>query len=116
MAAAGVSPLRVFLGRQLSSAATRASSSGVCTDRSVAFGKYWRSRPLVFSSSVLTIVVAFVATNQGGPRPTLNSGLPVVALGILVLLALTSPGSRGYAQSSRRGGHKEPEPALGHLT
>ncbi len=36
-------------GRSLSSWATQSRSSALCTDRSLPFGKYWRSRPLVFS-------------------------------------------------------------------
>jgi hypothetical protein len=40
---------RVCRGRPLSSAATASSSSWVTAARSVPFGKYWRSRPLVFS-------------------------------------------------------------------
>jgi hypothetical protein len=33
----------------LSWAATWSSSASLCTDKSLPFGKYWRSRPLVFS-------------------------------------------------------------------
>src|SRR5665811_1812002 len=36
-------------GRSLSSAATQSRSSLLCTLRSVPLGKYWRSRPFVFS-------------------------------------------------------------------
>jgi hypothetical protein len=32
-------------GRSLSSAATQSRSASLCTDRSLPFGKYWRSRP-----------------------------------------------------------------------
>ena len=46
---AGVAQPRVLRGRVLSSAATAARSVAVWTDRSVPFGKYWRSRPFVFS-------------------------------------------------------------------
>lgn len=40
---------RVSRGRPLSSFSTLARSRGVWTERSVDFGKYWRSRPLTFS-------------------------------------------------------------------
>jgi hypothetical protein len=60
------------------------------------FGRNW-ARVLLMLSCVSTILVAFVATAQGGPRPTLGSGLPVVSLGILVLLALTSSRARDFA-------------------
>jgi hypothetical protein len=59
-------------------------------------GRNW-ARVLLMLSCATTIVVAFIASATGGRRPTLGSGLPHVALGILVLLALTSPGSRQYA-------------------
>jgi hypothetical protein len=36
-------------GRLLRLRAKRARSSGLCTDKSVPLGMYWRSRPLVFS-------------------------------------------------------------------
>src|SRR3954453_997667 len=45
----GVSQPRILRGRLLSSAATAVRSSAVCTLRSLLLGKYWRSRPLVFS-------------------------------------------------------------------
>ena len=45
----GVLQLRVFRGRRLSVAATAAMSRALCLLRSVPLGKYWRSRPLVFS-------------------------------------------------------------------
>jgi len=48
-ASAGVFQPSVFRGRALRAAATASSSSRECLDRSVPFGKYWRSRPLVFS-------------------------------------------------------------------
>ena len=48
-ASAGVFQASVFRGRELSAAATAASSSALCMLRSVPFGKYWRSSPLVFS-------------------------------------------------------------------
>src|SRR4051812_2887053 len=40
---------RVFRGLLLRAIATAARSSALCTLRSVPFGKYWRSSPLVFS-------------------------------------------------------------------
>jgi len=46
---AGVLQPRVFLGREFRAAATAARSDAPCRARSVPFGKYWRSRPLVFS-------------------------------------------------------------------
>lgn len=66
-------------------------------------GRNW-SRVLLMLSCAATIVVAFVATARGGPRPTLGSDLPHVGLGILVLLALTSAGARQYATRGRRVG------------
>ena len=65
---------------------------GVATYR----GRNW-ARLLLMISSAVTILIAFVANVSGGPRPTLGSDLPHIALGILVLLALTSPGSRDYS-------------------
>lgn len=64
------------------------------------FGRNW-ARVLLMLNSATTILVAFVATAGGGPRPTLGSGLPHVGLGILVLLALTSPGARQFATRRR---------------
>ena len=46
---AGVSKSNVFLGRPFSCRATALSFACECSDRSVPFGKYWRSKPLVFS-------------------------------------------------------------------
>jgi hypothetical protein len=65
------------------------------------YGRNW-ARVLLMLFCASTILVAFVATVSGGPRPTLGSDLPHVGLGILVLLALTSPGARQYAT---RGSH-----------
>src|SRR3954454_12351302 len=48
-ASAGVLHSRVFRGRLFKAPATAARSSGVHRLRSVPLGKYWRSRPLVFS-------------------------------------------------------------------
>ena len=45
----GVFQPSVFRGRRLSVAATAATSLALCRLRSVPLGKYWRSRPLVFS-------------------------------------------------------------------
>src|SRR5665647_915190 len=60
MAWAGVIPPSVLRGRALSSVATSSRRSGVCTDRSVPLGKYWRNNPC--SRSILT------ATVSGGHR------------------------------------------------
>ncbi len=59
-------------------------------------GRNW-GRLLLMLDCTVTVLVAFAATTGGGPLPTLGSGLPHVALGILVLLALTSPRARRYA-------------------
>ena len=48
-ASAGVRHLRVLRGRVLRARATASRSSRLCRARSVPLGKYWRSRPLVFS-------------------------------------------------------------------
>src|ERR1700738_1535746 len=48
-ASAGVFHPRAFRGLELRVIATAAMSSALCARRSVPFGKYWRSRPLVFS-------------------------------------------------------------------
>ncbi len=61
-------------------------------------GRNW-ARILLMLSSTATILATFVATLNGGARPSLGSGLPAVTLSILVLLALTSPASRTYAES-----------------
>lgn len=63
-------------------------------------GRNW-ARVLLMAASATTILVAFVVTANGGPRPTLATSLPHVALGILVLLALTSPRARQYATRRR---------------
>ena len=59
-------------------------------------GRNW-ARVLLMLSEVVTIFAAFLVAANGGPRPTLGTSLPHVALGILVLLALTSSGARQYA-------------------
>jgi hypothetical protein len=64
-------------------------------------GRNW-ARVVLMLTSTLTIVLAFLASVQGGPRPTLSSGLPLVGLSILVLLALTSPGARRFAEQRGR--------------
>src|SRR5271156_2365470 len=48
-ASAGVFHRRALRGLELRVIATAARSSALCALRSVPFGKYWRSRPLVFS-------------------------------------------------------------------
>jgi hypothetical protein len=80
------------------------------------FGRNW-ARVLLMLSCAVTICVAFLATARGGPRPTLGTDLPHVALGILVLLALTSPAARQYAMRARtipkqRSGRLEPHGLL----
>ncbi len=65
-------------------------------------GRNW-ARVWLMLSCASTILVAFVAAARGGPRPTLGSNLPHVGLGILLLLALTSPAAREYATRGRRG-------------
>jgi hypothetical protein len=65
---------------------------GVATFR----GRNW-ARILLMLFSMVQIVGAVVTQASGGPRPTLTAGLPTIALGILVLLALTSHRSRDYA-------------------
>jgi hypothetical protein len=64
-------------------------------------GRTW-ARILLMLDCAVTVVVAFAATTGGGALPTLGTGLPHVALGILVLLALTSPRARGYATRAER--------------
>jgi hypothetical protein len=59
-------------------------------------GRNW-ARILLMLSCAATVVAAFVATVGGAPRPTLGTGLPHIGLGILVLLALTSPAARAYS-------------------
>jgi hypothetical protein len=61
-------------------------------------GRNW-ARLLLLLDCTVTVIVAFAAA-AAGPLPTLGSGLPHVALGILVLLALTSPRARRYATRS----------------
>lgn len=60
------------------------------------FGRNW-ARVLLMLTCAATIVGAFISQASGGPRLTLGSGLPHVALGILLLLALTSPAARDFA-------------------
>jgi hypothetical protein len=79
------------------------------------FGRNW-ARILLMLSCVSTILASYIATAQGGPRPTLGSGLPVVSLGILVLLALTSSRARDFAERrspvSRPVGGRVPDSAV----
>jgi hypothetical protein len=65
-------------------------------------GRDW-ARVVLMLSCVGTIVGAFAAEAGGGSRPTLGAGLPVVALGILVLFALTSHRARDYASRPTAG-------------
>jgi hypothetical protein len=53
--------------------------------------------------SALAISLTFLNAVGTGPVPTLSSGLPVAALSVLVLLALTSPASRSYVRRGPRG-------------
>lgn len=75
-------------------------------------GRNW-ARLLLMLDCAVTILVAFAATAGGGPLPTLGSGLPHVGLGILVLLALTSPRARRYATRGRPPALGEPTSAAG---
>lgn len=59
-------------------------------------GHNW-TRILLMLFDAGSIVAAVVGVMQGAPAPTLGSGLPVVSLGILVLLALSSDRSREFA-------------------
>ena len=77
---------------------------GVATFR----GRNW-ARVLLMLFSVVQILGAFVAQVSGGPRLTLGAGLPTLALGILVLLALTSHRARDYATRAKAPG----EPVAG---
>ncbi len=69
---------------------------GVATYR----GRNW-ARVLLMLFAATTILGAFLLVAKGGPRPTLGSSLPHVALGILELLALTSPAARRYTTRRR---------------
>jgi hypothetical protein len=66
---AGVLRLRVLRGRSLSSVATSRSRGALWAFRSVPLGKYWRSRPLVFS---------FEPRCQGeaGSQSSIRAGIP----------------------------------------
>jgi hypothetical protein len=64
-------------------------------------GRNW-ARVVLMLGSALAISLTFLNAVSEGPLPTLTSGLPVAALSVLVLLALTSPASRAYAQPGRR--------------
>lgn len=70
-ASAGVFHPRIFRGRALSALATASMSSALQRERSVPFGKYWRSRPFVFS---------FVPRCQGLRGSAKNTGIPVSIL------------------------------------
>lgn len=70
-ASAGVSQPRTLRGLVWSARATAANSSADHRDRSVPFGKYWRSSPLEFS---------FVARCQGDWGSAKNTGMPVLTL------------------------------------
>jgi hypothetical protein len=61
------------------------------------FGRNW-ARVLLMLSCTSAIIGAFLATTAGGPLPTLGTGLPHIGLGILLLLALTSPAARQFAE------------------
>ena len=58
-------------------------------------------RILLMTHCALTVIVAFLAEVDRGERPTLSAGLVNVALGILVMLALSSRRSRDYATRDR---------------
>jgi hypothetical protein len=59
-------------------------------------GRNW-ARVLLMLSCTASVTAAFGATLVGAPRPTLGTSLPQLGLGILILLALTSPAARVYA-------------------
>ena len=93
-----------FTGRAIS---TAAASSGALALGLVAAvdvglgtatyaGRNW-ARVLLMAVSTVDIVVAFLVTADGGPRPTVTTSLPHITLSILLLLALTSPRARQYA-------------------
>jgi hypothetical protein len=63
-------------------------------------GRNW-ARVLLMIGSVGAILTAYLATLDGGPRPTLGAGLPAVTLSILLLLALTSHRARDYTTRRR---------------
>jgi hypothetical protein len=63
-------------------------------------GRNW-ARVLLMLASATTVTLAFLAAAKGGPRPVLDTTLPHIALGILVLLALTTPAARAYATRPR---------------
>jgi hypothetical protein len=63
-------------------------------------GRNW-ARVLLMLASATMVTLAFLAAAQGGPRPVLDTTLPHIALGILVLLALTTPAARAYATRPR---------------
>jgi hypothetical protein len=65
---------------------------------SATFAGFNWARVLLMLGCVVTILGGFLAELQGGPRPTLGSGLPVIALGILELLALTSHRARDFTR------------------
>jgi hypothetical protein len=71
-------------------------------------GRNW-ARVLLMLTAAGTTLVALVAAATGGPRPSLGTSLPHVALGILVLLALTSPAARDYAE--QRAAEPGPSPS-----
>src|SRR3954451_11509635 len=98
MASAGVMNPRVWRGLPLSSAATASRCSALWTERSVLLGKYWRSRPLVFSllpALPRRMRVAEVDRHVGGER----DGPVLGQLGALV------PGQRA-AQLLGQGGDR----------
>ncbi len=92
----GLATLAVTAGGLLALGALDAGL-GVATYR----GHNW-ARVLLMVSAAVTVLGGFVATTQGVPLPTPAHGLPHEALGILLLLALTSPDARQYATRRAR--------------
>jgi hypothetical protein len=64
-------------------------------------GRNW-ARILLMLLSVLTITTAFLVSQTGGPRVTVGTNLPTVAISILVLLALTSHRARDWSSRDSR--------------
>ncbi len=110
-----VSPSGVDLGGTRGSGAAAAVVVAMVAAIDIALGlatyagRNW-ARVVLMLFCVSTVLGAFVAASSTGTQPTLGSGLPVVSLGILVLIALTSDRSRVYAER-RRDHPAQPVPA-----
>ena len=93
----GLAKSRRLRGRSLSSSATASSSASVTVPKSVPLGKYWRSRPLVFSLEPRCHGACGSQKKTSMPASTCDL-LPVAHLGALV------PGQRA-AQRLGQGLH-----------